>query len=331
MYIEFHCPQRTMRWGLVFNRLTVSRIPQSVLLGFPRHRSVLCIILLSNRLRISSPQLSLVTRSSFSRCLIHSSLTRRVSHSQRATVSIATRTARCRVALTPSRFSQQTKPPPPPPIDIEGEPQYEVEEVRDSQRHRGHLQYLVHWKGYSQEEDTWEPMSHLSHAPEHVHEFHTKYPDKPSPTNNIRILNISPDQRQQLFNPITNTPGINFTMTTPHQTSSNDDIIISLPQNTVDKIFTEGIHVFRFPWWYFPPIPPLTKWVWIYEPSPIQSITCVACFDPVSQHPVGLYQLINPPSKEVLRGRYDFQTKLIPAVAPAWLVRDYGKQVLRVW
>jgi len=231
----------------------------------------------------------------------------------------------------PSRFSQQMKPPPPPPIDIEGEPQYEVEEVRDSQRHRGHLQYLVHWKGYSREEDTWEPMSHLSHAPEHVHEFHTKYPDKPSPTNNIRILNISPDQKQQLFNPITNTPGINFTMTTPHQTSSNDDVIISLPQNTVDKIFTEGIHVFRFPWRYFPPIPPLTKRVWIYEPSPIQSITCVACFDPVSQHPVGLYQLINPPSKEVLRGQYDFQTKLIPAVAPAWLVRDYGKQVLRVW
>ena len=32
--------------------------------------------------------------------------------------------------------------------------------------------YLVKWKGYSVEENTWEPKSHLSHAKEALKEFH---------------------------------------------------------------------------------------------------------------------------------------------------------------
>ena len=120
-------------------------------------------------------------------------------------------------------------------------------------------------------------------------------------------------------------------MNTPHQTHSPYDVIISLPGKTVDKIFTENTHVSLIPRQYFPPIPPLTKWVWIYEESPIQSITCVVRFDQVTQRPDRLYQLLNPPSREVLQGRYDFRTESIPIAAPAWLLRDYGKQVRHVW
>ena len=202
----------------------------------------------------------------------------------------------------PSQFSQQAKPPPPPPIDIEGEPEYEVEEIHDSQQWRGNLQYLVHWKNYTREEDTWEPASHLSNSPKLVNEFHRKYPDKLSLTNNIRVLNISHDQSQHLFDPVTHTPRINFMMNTPHQTHSPYDIIISLLKKTVDEIFTENTHVFLTPWRYFPPIPPSTKRVWIYEESPIQSITCIVRFDQVTQHPTRLYQLLDPPLREVLRG-----------------------------
>ena len=35
------------------------------------------------------------------------------------------------------------------------EPQYEVESILDSRMKRGKLQYLVHWKGYSADDDCW--------------------------------------------------------------------------------------------------------------------------------------------------------------------------------
>ena len=49
---------------------------------------------------------------------------------------------------------------------MEGELEYEVEAIA---RHRGkgaRWRYLVIWKGYPLLEATWEPESHLLHAPE---------------------------------------------------------------------------------------------------------------------------------------------------------------------
>ena len=60
---------------------------------------------------------------------------------------------------------------PPPPELVEGEPEYEVEAIL---RHRGKgakRQYLILWKGYPLDEATWEPESHLTHAPEILEEY----------------------------------------------------------------------------------------------------------------------------------------------------------------
>ena len=38
---------------------------------------------------------------------------------------------------------------PPEPIDIEGNPEYEVEEILDSRLKHGKLEYLVKWSGYT--------------------------------------------------------------------------------------------------------------------------------------------------------------------------------------
>ena len=37
---------------------------------------------------------------------------------------------------------------PPPPIVIDGEPEWEVEEVLDSRWHRRRFQFLIKWKGF---------------------------------------------------------------------------------------------------------------------------------------------------------------------------------------
>lgn len=49
----------------------------------------------------------------------------------------------------------------PVPIEVDGESEYTIDRIL-SQRKRGTgYQYLVHWKGYNHEEDTWEPRSNL--------------------------------------------------------------------------------------------------------------------------------------------------------------------------
>ena len=39
--------------------------------------------------------------------------------------------------------------------------------------------FLVHWKGFTGEEDTWEPIENLENAQEAIQEFYSKHPDKP--------------------------------------------------------------------------------------------------------------------------------------------------------
>jgi len=66
----------------------------------------------------------------------------------------------------------------PPPIVINGEAEWEVEEILDSRWHRRRFQYLIKWKGYSHEHNSWESTSKVS-APALIAEFHRKHPRAP--------------------------------------------------------------------------------------------------------------------------------------------------------
>jgi len=63
----------------------------------------------------------------------------------------------------------------PPPIIIDGEAEWEVKEILDSHWHRRRFQYLVKWKGYGREHNSWESTSKVF-APELTAEFHHKHP-----------------------------------------------------------------------------------------------------------------------------------------------------------
>jgi hypothetical protein len=45
--------------------------------------------------------------------------------------------------------------PPPPPMVIGANEHYEVQAILDSCLRSGHLEFLVSWKGYSYEENSW--------------------------------------------------------------------------------------------------------------------------------------------------------------------------------
>jgi transposase InsO family protein len=68
--------------------------------------------------------------------------------------------------------------PPPLPVIVEGEEEWEVEEILDSRRLRGRLQYLVKWRGFA--DPTWEPEANLTEV-EAVDMYHERYPERPAP------------------------------------------------------------------------------------------------------------------------------------------------------
>lgn len=94
-------------------------------------------------------------------------------------------------------------PPEPDPVEVEGELEYEVEEILDSRKYRNQFQYLVHWKGYSEGDNSWEPAKNLTHCQELIDAFHKRNPNAPRRIS-AAILQSLPWQ-----------PLTNFTETTP--------------------------------------------------------------------------------------------------------------------
>ena len=81
--------------------------------------------------------------------------------------------------LTPcedNKFPSQI-PTPPPPFEIDGEPEYQLEEIIDSRLYRNELQYQAKWTGYSHEYDkTWYPAENFNNASLATEQFHSRYP-----------------------------------------------------------------------------------------------------------------------------------------------------------
>jgi hypothetical protein len=58
------------------------------------------------------------------------------------------------------------------PEEIDGPELYEAEEIRDMKKINGQTMYLIKWKGYSENENTWEPPKHLISAQQLLKNFH---------------------------------------------------------------------------------------------------------------------------------------------------------------
>jgi len=85
----------------------------------------------------------------------------------------------------------------PPPDLINDEEQYEVEQICNHQYFgcKRTLQYLIHWKGYPDSDDTWESAAD-THTPDLVKSYH-----KETPLESIKAGHLS------LQNPISLHPG----------------------------------------------------------------------------------------------------------------------------
>jgi len=79
-----------------------------------------------------------------------------------------------RVQLYKPQVEGQKKIPPKPVI-IKEEEEFEVEKIINKRTVRGKEKFLVRWKGYMVEEDTWESRENLKNAKELVEEFERIY------------------------------------------------------------------------------------------------------------------------------------------------------------
>ena len=88
---------------------------------------------------------------------------------------------------------QPTFRPGPVQVMEDREIEFEVESIIDSRWKEHRLEYLVHWKGYSDEDRTWEPKGNLTNASEAIKDFHCSIPSTP------RSLNMSQADFYSLF------------------------------------------------------------------------------------------------------------------------------------
>ena len=68
-------------------------------------------------------------------------------------------------------------PAPSPPVEVEGEEEWEVEDIIDSRFFRRRLQYLVKWAGW--DSPNWTEAKDVTHEDELVKDYHRLRPNKP--------------------------------------------------------------------------------------------------------------------------------------------------------
>ena len=95
----------------------------------------------------------------------------------------------------------------PAPDLIDGQPEWEVEQILRSRRYRNQLQYQVRWKGFSEAHDSWEPATHI-YADKLLQDFYKKHPTAAQnlttpPTTTIRTMTTSPALIDHLDSPPT--------------------------------------------------------------------------------------------------------------------------------
>ena len=73
----------------------------------------------------------------------------------------------------------------PVKVTEDREVEFEVESIIDSRWKGRRLEYLVYWKGYS-EDHTWEPKDNLTNTLEAIKDFHRSRPNAPRTLNMLQ-------------------------------------------------------------------------------------------------------------------------------------------------
>ena len=81
-----------------------------------------------------------------------------------------------KLAYQSTEFGRDIRPEPEmiPSSDGYEYEEFEVERVLKTRQRNGKTEYLIRWKGWSPDDDTWEPIEHLSNARRHIEEYESQ-------------------------------------------------------------------------------------------------------------------------------------------------------------
>ncbi|KAJ5707606.1 hypothetical protein N7488_007407 [Penicillium malachiteum] len=79
---------------------------------------------------------------------------------------------------------------PPPPLEVNGDLEWEVQEIRSSRRNNGRCEYLVKWVGHDNDR-AWYRASNFTHSIELLKEFHERFPAKVRPLRLPQWITLS--------------------------------------------------------------------------------------------------------------------------------------------
>ena len=109
----------------------------------------------------------------------------------------------------------------PPPEIVEGEEgHYEIDKILAAcpTRNRKSTQYFVHWKGYTDADNSWIPVGELTHAKELIAEFHAQQRSKEG--IRIRALQVQEDPKEGILSRAKLAPTRNAPPNVPDRTHS---------------------------------------------------------------------------------------------------------------
>ncbi|XP_013204517.2 chromodomain Y-like protein [Microtus ochrogaster] len=90
---------------------------------------------------------------------------------------------------------------------------YEVERIVDKRKNKkGKTEYLVRWKGYGSEDDTWEPEQHLVNCEEYILDFNRRHSERQKEGSLARANRASPSNARKQISRSTHS---NLSKTTP--------------------------------------------------------------------------------------------------------------------
>ena len=98
---------------------------------------------------------------------------------------------------------QPVSAPGPSTVTEDCEEEYKVDYIVDSCYKGKHLEYLVHWRGWSDMDHTWELLGNLANAADVVSAFHTAHSSTPR-----CLRGISPFNFLQLFHYVRSSPPV---------------------------------------------------------------------------------------------------------------------------
>ncbi|XP_066508240.1 chromodomain Y-like protein isoform X2 [Hoplias malabaricus] len=123
---------------------------------------------------------------------------------------------------------------------------YEVERIVGKRKNKkGKMEYLVRWRGYGFEGDTWEPEANLSNCYEFISEFNRHHSDRQSDGANLRstrrspnvsLIHASSNARKQMNKPPPhNSMNSPLAVSSPRMPSNSVTKKLPLPQTSLDN------------------------------------------------------------------------------------------------